>query len=59
VDFLVEFEPGLKTYDNFLGLSYLLEEILGRSVELVTSEALSPYLGPRILLEAQDVPLGR
>jgi hypothetical protein len=36
-------------------LSKLLEERLGRSVELVTVEALSPFLGPRILAEAEDV----
>lgn len=28
---------------------------LGRRVELVTTEALSPYIGPRILAEAEDV----
>lgn len=55
VDVLVEFVPGAKTYDHFLALSELLEQRLGRPVELVTTEALSPYIGPRILAEAQDV----
>ena len=55
VDVLVEFRPGTKTYDHFLALSELLETRLGRRVELVTKEALSPVLGPRILAEAQDV----
>ena len=55
VDFLVQFSPGAKTFDHFLALSELLEERLGRRVELVTREALSPFLGPRILAEAQDV----
>ena len=36
-------------------LSELLERRLGLSVELVTTEALSPFIGPRILAEAQDV----
>jgi len=58
VDLLVEFEPGRKTYDRFLDLSFLLEEILGRPVELLTRESLSPYIGPRILEEAEDVALG-
>jgi len=58
VDLLVEFEPGEKTWDHFLELSLLLEEILGRRVELLTRESLSPYIGPRILEEAEDVPLG-
>jgi len=55
VDLLVQFSPGAKTFDRFLALSDLLEERLGRRVELVTTEALSPFIGPRILAEAQDV----
>jgi len=55
VDLLVEFVPGEKTYTRFLGLCDLLEAVLGRRVELVTVEALSPFLGPRILAEAKDV----
>ncbi len=55
IDILVEFAPGAKTFDRFLALSELLEECLGRRVELVTTEALSPFIGPRILAEAQDV----
>lgn len=55
VDLLVQFAPGTKTYGRFFALSELLEVHLGRRVELVTTEALSPFLGPRILAEAQDV----
>jgi predicted nucleotidyltransferase len=55
VDLLVQFSPGAKTFDHFLALFDLLEERLGRRVELVTTEALSPFIGPRILAEAQDV----
>jgi hypothetical protein len=55
VDVLVQFSPGQKSYDHFIALSELLESLLHRSVELVTPEALSPFLGPRILAEAQDV----
>ena len=55
VDFLVQFAPGSKTYARFFALSELLEKHLGRPVELVTTEALSPFIGPRILAEAQDV----
>ena len=57
VDVLVEFEPGEKTFDHFIGLSFLLEDLLGRTVELVTPEALSPHIGPRILREVEYVPL--
>jgi predicted nucleotidyltransferase len=55
VDLLVGFAPGEKTFDHFLALCELLESRLDRRVELVTMEALSPFLGPRILAEAQDV----
>jgi len=55
VDVLVQFMPGAKSYDRFLALSELLEAQLGRPVELVTTEALSPFIGPRILAEAHDV----
>lgn len=56
VDLLVEFEAGKKTFDNFMELSFLLEEVLQRRVELVTTESLSPYIGPRILEEVEYVP---
>jgi len=57
VDILVEFEPGKKTFANFMQLSFLLEEILQRKVELVTPESLSPYIGPHIIREVEYVPL--
>ena len=55
VDMLVEFEHGQKTFDHFMQLSFLLEDMLGRSVELVTPESLSPYVGPYILKEVEYV----
>jgi predicted nucleotidyltransferase len=57
VDLLVEFEPGKKTFDNFMALAFLLEDLLRRRVELVTAESLSPYLRPHILDEVEDVAL--
>jgi predicted nucleotidyltransferase len=54
---LVEFEEGRKTFDNFMQLSFLLEEVLQRHVELVTLESLSPYIGPHILREVEYAPL--
>lgn len=55
VDLLVEFDPELKSFDRFIALAELLERLLGRRVELVTTEALSPFIGPRILADAADV----
>lgn len=51
VDILVEFVPGMKTSDNYFGLAFFLQDLLGRKVDLVTMQALSPYIGPHILKE--------
>jgi uncharacterized protein len=55
VDLLIEFVPGAESFERFIALSDLLEERLGHPVELVTTEALSPFLAPRILAEAEVV----
>jgi len=53
IDLLVDFEREQKTFQNFMHLAFFLEELLGRKVELVTRESLSPYIGPHILREVQ------
>lgn len=53
VDFLVEFEQGSKSFDNFMQLSFFLEDLMGRRVELITPESLSPYIGPHIINEVE------
>jgi predicted nucleotidyltransferase len=55
VDVLVEFQPAQKSFDRFMALGDLLERLLGRKVELVTPESLSPFLKPHILADAVDV----
>jgi hypothetical protein len=55
VDLLVEFDSGKKTYDNFIDTCFLLEELLGRRVELVTKDSLSSYIKPYILKEVEYV----
>lgn len=55
VDVLIQFTTGAKTYARFLAIADLLEAKLGRRVDLVTTEGLSPFLGPRIQAEAIDV----
>ncbi|WP_008308258.1 nucleotidyltransferase family protein [Leptolyngbya sp. PCC 6406] len=57
VDILVEFEPQQKTFNNFMDLCFFLEKILGRNVDLVTRESLSPYIGPRILKEVEYISI--
>jgi uncharacterized protein len=34
-------------------LSFFLEEALGHSIDLVTTESLSPHIGPYILKEVE------
>lgn len=53
IDILVDFDPEKKTFDNFMNLAFFLEEILGRKVDLVTCESLSPHIGPLILAEVE------
>ncbi len=57
IDILVEFAPEKHTFDNFMEVAFLLERILGRKVELITPEALSPHIGPHILREVERVPI--
>jgi len=57
IDLLVEFEAGRKTFDAFIKLSFFLEDVLHHRVELVTMEALSPYIGPYILKEVEYAAL--
>ncbi|WAC41934.1 nucleotidyltransferase family protein [Pedobacter sp. SL55] len=49
IDLLVEIKKEFKTFRNFLALNYYLEEIFNRKVELITTQSLSPYIGPHIL----------
>ena len=46
VDIMVEFEQ--PTFDNFMKLAFFLEDLLGRKVELVTPDSLSPYIAPYV-----------
>jgi predicted nucleotidyltransferase len=57
VDILVEFEPGRKSFDNFMGLADFLEELFGRKVDLLTRESLNPRFGHYILEEAENAAL--
>ena len=58
VDILVAFEPDEKTFDNFIHLSFFLEELFERAVDLITVESLSPYIGSHILAEVEYVSIG-
>jgi len=55
VDILISFKPGCKTFDNFMGLSFYLEDLFDLSVDLITVESLSPYVGSKIITEVEYV----
>ena len=57
IDFLIEFYPEKKNFDNFMDLAFFLQNLLGRKVEIVTLQSLSKYIGPYILKEVEYVPL--
>ena len=50
-DFLVELEPGRSLFD-LGGLQYELEQLLGRSVDVVTERGLKVRIRDRVLREA-------
>jgi hypothetical protein len=40
-----------KNYNNFIRLAFLLEDIFQRKVDLLTIDALNPYMKPKIMKE--------
>ena len=57
VDILVEFFQDQHSFDNFMDLSFFLEDLLRRKVELVTPESLSSHLAPHIQSKVENVPI--
>ena len=57
VDLLVQIKKGQKNFRNFMGTADLTEALLGRNVDLLTPESLSPYIGPRIEKEVEYVQI--
>jgi predicted nucleotidyltransferase len=54
IDLLVDMEPGRSLLD-FIGLSQDLEELLHRSIDVLTETSLSPLLRSRILDEVHPL----
>ena len=55
IDILVEFEKGKKTFMNYMGLKFYLEELFGKKVDLVIKEAVRKELKKYIYSEAVNV----
>jgi predicted nucleotidyltransferase len=58
IDVLVRFSPQARTFDNLFAVGEALEEAFHRKIDLVTEDALSPYIAPHILREVKYVDLG-
>lgn len=52
VDVLVEFEKGKSSFDNFMDLSFFLENLFGKKVDLITTSGLDKYVRPYVDKEA-------
>lgn len=57
VDLLIEFQKGQKSFRNLLKFAELSEDLLGREVDVLTPESLSPYLAPHIQKEVEYVQI--
>jgi uncharacterized protein len=56
VDFFVDFDPQLKTLENFVGLAHYLQALLNRKVEIVTPQSLNRFTGKYIIQQVEYVP---
>lgn len=61
IDFIVEFDLTAFDnnftgyFDNYMDLSFALEKLFGRKVDLLTGEMISPYIKPYVLKEVEYV----
>ncbi len=53
IDVLVEFEPNVRTGLKFFAIQDELSHIMGRPVDLNTSQCLSKYFRDRVISEAE------
>lgn len=58
IDILIDFEGDKETFDNFMAICNLLEQLFSdHKVEVVTTGGLSPYIGPYILKNVEYVQI--
>lgn len=57
VDILITFADNARTFDNLYNVGEALESVFQRRVDLVTEDALSPYIAPYIFREIQYIDL--
>ena len=57
IDLIVEFNKGQKNFRNFIGTANFTEDLLGRKVDLLTPQSLSPYIASRIEKDIEYVQI--
>lgn len=57
IDLLVEFQTGKKTYKNLVHLSYFLQDITNRKVQLVTWMGLADFVKKEVEKEIEYVAI--
>lgn len=57
IDLLVEFTEGQKNYDNYIDLCFFLEDKLGKRIDLLTAEGVSPLILKKISKEVEYVQI--
>lgn len=55
IDILITFRKNEESFEKLMDLYYFLEDLLKAQIDLVTTNALSPYLGPYILREVEYI----
>ena len=48
VDIPVDFKSTKKSFDNFMELSFFLEDLFGKKVDLITTSGLDKYVRPYV-----------
>ncbi|HAO23395.1 MAG TPA: hypothetical protein DCQ37_24890 [Desulfobacteraceae bacterium] len=57
IDLIAEFKPGMKNYDNFINLCFFLQDNLGKEVNLLTLEGISPIIRKNIEREIEYIEI--
>ncbi len=55
IDILITFRKNEESFEKLMDLYYFLEDLLNTPIDLVTTNALSPYIAPYILREVEYI----
>ena len=55
VDILISFKKTEESFKNLMELYFFLKDLLNFEIDLVTTNALSPYIAPYILREVEYI----